>query len=577
MKKIILLFAIIFCVFEIDAQTCTPNTTYTQTGIYPDTLPSGTVGQAYSADITFVMPLDTQGFNFTNFQIITVSLPVGLNWTCNNFSNGCNYNPQVNQYGCVNITGTPLLAGSYPINVTVIADLTIASGIPVTFQIFMKVLPANSSASNNGFSMNGYEGCSPITVNFLNNNPGLLAYYWNFGNGNQSTLENPVPQVYNQPGDYYVHYEAYNDTTTNNFYTITSISITSIQNSASVWGYPIDANPDLFVVVKENGTTVYQSNFNADTYPVVSWTGLNINMNPASTYVLEVWDEDNSEFGFGANDFVGNHTMSLNGCVGCAANISVVNYNVNHLIIPPSPSVFTNDTVHVYGYPGKPNIYYDSINHTLHTDSIQYNLQWYLNGSPQLGQNAGTDTVFISGDYFVIAVNASGCTTFSDTVTAIYCDPLYRPHVIKTGAQLSTIDTTGNTMQWYLNGNIMPGETGDILITTANGVYTLQIVNSFGCQFTSLPVTISVGIEEFENLTANVYPNPAENFITISTPSDFVISKIEILDLSGRVIKSVRANSNSEVVSLSTIADGLYFIDVISGIKTVRKSLVIAR
>ncbi|MBC7862067.1 MAG: hypothetical protein IAF38_03780, partial [Bacteroidia bacterium] len=173
MKKILLLLFVFCGISKMNSQICTPNTSFTQTGIYPDTLPAGTVGQPYSTDITFVMPLDTQGVSFTNFKILTVSLPVGLSWTCSNFANGCNYNPQVSQYGCVNISGTPLLAGSYPIAVTVLADLTIASGIPVTFNIYMDVLPATSSASNNGFSMMGYEGCSPITVDFVNNNPGL--------------------------------------------------------------------------------------------------------------------------------------------------------------------------------------------------------------------------------------------------------------------------------------------------------------------------------------------------------------------------------------------------------------------
>ncbi|MBC7864007.1 MAG: T9SS type A sorting domain-containing protein, partial [Bacteroidia bacterium] len=398
-----------------------------------------------------------------------------------------------------------------------------------------------------------------------------------FGNGNQSTAENPVPQVYNQPGDYYVHYEAFNDTTTQNFYTITNISITSIQNSSSVWGYPVDGNPDLYVIVKENGSIVYQSGFTPDQFPLVSWTGLNINMNPAFTYVLEVWDEDASEFGFGADDFVGNHTMSLNGCVGCAANISVVDYTVNHVIVPPTPFVFTDDTIHVYGYPGEPNVYYDSLNHTLHTDSTQYSLQWYLNGSPQLGQNGGTDTVLISGDYYVIAVNASGCTSFSDTITAIYCDSTWKPGVTKTGSQLSTIDTTGNTMQWYLNGSIIPGATADTYTTTANGVYTLQITNSFGCVFTSLPTTMAVGIEEQQILSANIFPNPAGDLVKITLANNSTISAIEIFDLSGRMVKNVNATSSSETISVRDLPDGFYFVEVSCGNKKAMKRLVVAR
>src|ERR1044072_2580919 len=113
MKKFLPLLLLAFPAL-LCAQPCNIDSSYTLTGIYPDTLPTATVGQYYSTDATFVMPLDTMGYDFTNFQILTVTLPVVLTWQCNNSANGCNYDPWVNQYGCVNISGTPLLAGFYP-------------------------------------------------------------------------------------------------------------------------------------------------------------------------------------------------------------------------------------------------------------------------------------------------------------------------------------------------------------------------------------------------------------------------------------------------------------------------------
>lgn len=570
MKRFLPALLLVLTSLAATAQPCTVNTSYTVPGVYPDTLPTATVGQAYSTDITFMMPTDTLTYQFTNFKIQTVTLPVGLNWICSNFSNGCNYNPQVNQYGCVNVSGTPLLAGFYTIDVTVLADLTIATGIPVTFQVYLNVLPATPSTSNNGYSMTGFNGCLPITVNFTNNNPGLPGYFWDFGNGNQTTVENPAPQVYTQPGNYVVHYEAYNDTTTQNFYTLTSIGITSIQNSSSVWGYPVDGNPDLFVIVKENGTPVYQSGFFQDQFPPVGWTGLNINMNPANTYVLEVWDEDDNEFGFGSDDLVGTHTMSLNGCVGCAANISVVDYAVTHTVVPPSPAIITDDTVRVYGYPGQPNIAYDSLNHILTTDSTQYNLQWYLNGSPILGSNAGTDTVLISGYYSVVAINASGCTSFSDTVLAVYCDSTWHPHITQSGSTLSTIDTTANTLQWYLNGVPINGGTQDFIdvSTHGNGLYTLEVTNPYGCVFTSQAVSVDVGIIEQQNnsLFSFLHPNPAHEQFTIGLKNIADHATLEITDITGRIAMS-KANlqNGSETIDVSNLVAGVYFVTIRSG------------
>ena len=120
---------------------------------------------------------------FTNFEIISIALPVGLDWTCNNASNGCNYNPQNNQYGCINVFGTPLTTGTYDIDVGILVDV-VASGqnidnIPIDFQISLTV---NSAAvGNTGFTSSTGVGCAPLDVNFTNNNPGLVLYEWDFG------------------------------------------------------------------------------------------------------------------------------------------------------------------------------------------------------------------------------------------------------------------------------------------------------------------------------------------------------------------------------------------------------------
>jgi len=277
MQKILTTFLVLIS-FYGQSQICTIDYSQTQTGIYPDTLPIGYVGQAYSQDVTFFMPLDTLGYDFTNFHILSVSLPVGLSWQCNNAASNCDYNPQVSQYGCVNISGTPLLPGQYSVAVTVLADLTVISGYPFTFQIYMEVLPNNVSVSNNGFSMVGAAGCSPITVDFTNNNPGELAYWWDFGNGNVSTLENPVPQVYTTPGDYVVQYKAWDNLDTIDVYTLTNVGVSAMSNYGN--SFPSYDNADAYFIIKENGTTIYQSSIIGDQNPPVSWT-TSILLNPA--------------------------------------------------------------------------------------------------------------------------------------------------------------------------------------------------------------------------------------------------------------------------------------------------------
>lgn len=573
MKKA-LLFSILISIFSIGKSQCTIDFAQTSPGLYPDTLPDGFVGQPYSEDITFVLPLDTMGYLFTNFHILSISLPVGLNWQCNASGNGCNYNPQVNQYGCVNVSGTPLLAGQYNIDVTVIADLNIVQGVPVTFQVYMEVLPSNTTVSNTGFSMLGSNGCLPITVEFTNNNPGLLAYEWDFGNGNTSTLENPSPQVYNTVGNHVVSYKAWDNLTTTDVYTLTSVTINTIQNVFS-WGYPTELNPDPYFKIKENGNVIYNSNYIADTPPPLSWT-VSIVMNPANTYVIEVWDEDDYEIFYGGDDLVGTHTMSLGGCSGCAAGTdAIVSYVIDHVVIPPTPLVISADTVRVYGYPGEPNIVFDSLNHELSTDTTNYFLQWYYNESPVSGGTLDTLDVTLSGDYFVVAINSDGCVAFSDTLEAIFCSGAAATIQLN-GTVLSTPDTTGNTFQWYDANGSITGATNSFYGVTAAGMYHVEVLDEFGCTYVSNALNVPLSVDDLILLDSfETFPNPADEILQLTWNSSIAVQQIRWMDITGKELQLLTHPMNPYSMDVSLYPAGVYFMEFVSGDNRLIRKVII--
>lgn len=563
-----LLLIILLSPIVLFGQICTIDYSQTQTGLYPDTLPTGYVGQAYNTDVTFVMPLDTLGYDFTNFYIMSVSLPVGLSWECNNVANNCNYNPQVSQHGCVNISGTPLLPGTYSVFVTVIADLTVVQGYPFQFEIFMEVLPSNVSTSNNGFSMVGAAGCSPITVDFTNNNPGLLAYEWNFGNGNISTLENPVPQVYTTPGDYIVEYTAWNNLDTIDVYTLTGVGITAMSNYGG--GFPSYDNADAYFKIKENGSVIYQSAIIGDQNPPVSWS-TSILINPANTYVIEIWEADDSfgEIILGGDDYMGNHTMMFTGCNGCSAGTSTINYAINHQIIYPNPSVVSVDTIHVYGYPAFPLISYDNQTNVLNTPDLGYSYQWYLNDSPINGAINPDYTVYQSGVYHVVAINSTGCVSFSDTLTAVYCDPDIVPEVnVESNGSLlvATEIPLGYTIQWYLNDFAISGQTNDTLSLLMSGTYEVAIVDSFGCVHTSAPMSVGLAVDELQTLEWSIYPNPANDWLELQWKSASPMDRIEILDVSGRIVATHTTDlTTKQSVNVAALNNGVYWVRLIAG------------
>jgi len=562
MKKILICGALLFTSF-IHAQICNIDFSQSVTGIYPDTLPSGNVGQSYGTDITFVMPLDTLGYDFTNFHILSVSLPVGLSWQCNNSANNCDYNPQVSQHGCVHISGTPLLAGQYTIDVTVIADLTIVQGYPFTFQIYMEVLPSTASVSNNGFDMIGSSGCAPITVNFTNNNPGMLSYLWNFGNGNISLSENPAPQVYTTPGDYLVQYTAWNNLDTTNVYTLTNVHINSMSNYGN--SFPSYESADAYFKLFQNGTLIYQSNIIGDQNPPVEWT-TSINLNPANTYVFEIWEADASygEPLLGADDFMGSHTANINGCSGCGAGTSNFNYTINHQVIYPSPNVVAQDTIHVYGYPPTPIITYDQASHSISTPDLGYAYQWYFNGSPIGGATNASHVVYLSGIYDVVAINPTSCVSFSDTLTAVYCNPFVTPSIAMTSANDLVLSNypASSTIEWFLDGVLVPNQNNDTLTPLTNGNYSVQITDPFGCSYSTSDFLMDVSVSEMAFGQWVIYPNPVKDVLTIQVEEQMLGATFELLDISGRILKSARISSLISHFDIQDFPSGIYFIRI---------------
>lgn len=566
---------LILCLIPLSssAQICTIDFNETVPGIYPDTMPVGNVNQFYDEDITFVMPLDTQGFDFTNFHILSIALPVGLSWECNNSASNCDYDPQVNPYGCINVYGTPLLAGLYNIDVTVIADLTIASGIPTSFSVFMEILPANVVTTNNGFGMIGATGCTPQTVDFTNNNPGLLAYSWDFGNGNTSTAENPAPQIYTTPGDYEVHYQAWSAVDTLEVYTLTNVAIQSMSGYGG--GFPSFDDADAYYIIYENGIIFSQSGVIADTDPPVSWPA-SVLLDPANSYTIEIWESDAGEPLFGADDFMGTAALNINGCTGCAVGTAVVDYTITYQQILPSPSILSVDTVHISGFPAIPTVAWDSIPHTLSANDLGESYQWYFNGSPISGATDTSHIVQNSGLYHLVAINANGCVSFSDTTLAIYCDTAFVPLTTMNAAgNLIVLNSSTSQIQWFVDGVVLQDDTLDVCVPAISGNYTVMLTDIYGCSSMSVGQAVTIGLEDLTKLKWEMFPNPAGDFVRIRVGETTQVEEVEVLDMLGRTVLRSDGFIGEQLLELNDLNNGSYIVRLISADQVYTKSLLI--
>ncbi len=414
MKTNFLLLALLIR-FSIFGQGCTIDYNQTLVGIYPNILPVATVGQPYNTDVTFVLPTDTLGYPFTNFQITSIALPLGLTWTCSEAQNNCNYNPQFDVFGCINISGTPLLAGSFQISVMVLADLTILQGYPYQFQLDFQVNPPTVINNSGAFTYQVAQPCVPALVSFNNLQPGLAYYAWDFGNGFNSNFQDPNPQYYAAAGSYPLHYEAYATMDTTVHIQLTQLDIQNMTNFGE--NFPSFEEADAYFKIKKNGQLIYQSGVVIDQNPPVSWWP-NLDLELGQDYIIEIWEADQSigESYFGNDDYIGNHTINIGSCNACVAGNAQIAYQINIENINPTPSFIELDTLLLFEGPDIPNIENDSLQGQLFASNTSSFTQWYFNGAPLIGQNSNLLPILQTGYYHLLSINEQGCFQSSDTL-----------------------------------------------------------------------------------------------------------------------------------------------------------------
>ena len=188
---------------------CTPDTGCNTSPAYPTmcplTPPDATAGEQYQTAITFWMPatFTDPGTGVTvDFQQMTITgvsgLPFGLSIQYN--QPGGVYYPQNESHGCAQICGTPVVAGSYPVTISILAGVSYNGfnlNVPEDFTIQLTVLPG--SGGNAGFTFTPISGCGSAAVQFealIDGSPSPTGYVWDFGDGTGNTANIPPVHQY---------------------------------------------------------------------------------------------------------------------------------------------------------------------------------------------------------------------------------------------------------------------------------------------------------------------------------------------------------------------------------------------
>ncbi|HEX4887515.1 MAG TPA: choice-of-anchor V domain-containing protein [Luteibaculaceae bacterium] len=164
---------------------------------------------------------------------------------------------------------------------------------------------------------------------------------------------------------------------------------------------------------------------------------------------------------------------------------------------------------------------------------------------------------------FATLTSVLGCSYTSDTLQlTVGQTPVIS--VIRQNALL--IASGGNNYQWYLNGQLLPGETNDTLNTSPqDGTYYCTATDQRGlCAAESQSFVINtVGIaSNTPTERIELFPNPANQSVWIKNiPAG---SRLQMISVTGQIISEKSLNGTAAELNTSLLPNGMYTV-IVSG------------
>lgn len=165
-------------------------------------------------------------------------------------------------------------------------------------------------------------------------------------------------------------------------------------------------------------------------------------------------------------------------------------------------------------------------------------------------------------DCFALTDFQESLTTTTGTINQTTCQPTGINASINYDNMLTLwTNSSGTAYQWYVNGQIMQGETNDTLIIPVDfgGNFAVSVFSSNGCDTSSF-ITIQGSVGE-EQLYFSLYPNPTNDMLHLEFQKQ-LLGNYEILDISGRTLTKEAVNSNQLKIDCSNLSKGSYLLKI---------------
>lgn len=138
------------------------------------------------------------------------------------------------------------------------------------------------------------------------------------------------------------------------------------------------------------------------------------------------------------------------------------------------------------------------------------------------------------------------------------------------GTFLYNVDSTlyANSYEWRVSNThweLSNSTSSNVFLTintNGSGILTVKAINSCGSVERSLPINCSVGVDEYVNDTKILlYPVPTKDILNVNLEDAISsIRKIQLVDLSGRVLQNITVTDEMMQIDCSAYAAGQYFV-----------------
>lgn len=149
----------------------------------------------------------------------------------------------------------------------------------------------------------------------------------------------------------------------------------------------------------------------------------------------------------------------------------------------------------------------------------------------------------------------------NDTIIFIWAkEPLEKPLVQLAGNLLTiTNPVQGLVNYFYKDGVLLDTSSFNFMFVGGPGSYQVGVLDTLCGMTWSDPLVITSTASLDQNLGIKIYPNPAQEYLTIETNTDSPLD-IELLDLYGRVVGKWRQEGGKTTIELHALKKGTYIL-----------------